>query len=380
MLYNRRHLAVEHAVRLLLPLCLLLVLSVSGWAHAQDIPLRSDHPQSYEVVPGDTLWDISIRFLQNPWQWPEIWQANPQIANPHLIYPGDIIRLVYVDGRPRLMVDNGAGTPPPPPARRAPVATGDGTLPRVRMSPRIRRQDREDAVPTIALDDIRNFLSDTVVLAAQALKGVPYVLASSGDRARFISSMDKFYVRGQLDADAPVYGIYRRGRSYHDIRDDSRLPGKLLGVQMRRIGSARLDSQNPQTSLMTLLDTSEEVRMDDLVLPMQDLQLQASYMPTAAPSHIIGKIIALESGLAHELKYGVVALNRGAVHGIRRGHVLAAMRPEGTVRLRSGRNIALPDQQVGLVMVFRVFERMSYAMVMETGTGIKKGDQTISPK
>jgi hypothetical protein len=150
-----------------------------GVAVAQDVSVRSDHPDEYVVVKGDTLWDISGRFLEKPWQWPAIWHVNPQIENPHLIYPGDVISLVYIDGSPQLRLRRGGSDV-------------------VKLSPSIRVTDREDAIPTVPFDFIKPFIRNIRVLPPEEFEGLPYIVANEEDRM-MATITDRTYARG-LDA------------------------------------------------------------------------------------------------------------------------------------------------------------------------------------
>ncbi len=173
---------------------LILVAMLAGTAMAQDVSVRPDHPDEYVVVKGDTLWDISGRFLEKPWQWPAIWHANPQIENPHLIYPGDRISLVYIDGKPRLMVNGGKPT--------------------VRLSPEIRKLPRE-AIPANRLVAIKPFITNARVLMPGSFSDLPYVVANE-DQHHTANERDLTYVRG-LDARiGEEFAIVRKRHTYYD--------------------------------------------------------------------------------------------------------------------------------------------------------------------
>ncbi|CAN0598799.1 unnamed protein product, partial [Ectocarpus sp. 12 AP-2014] len=168
------------------------MLLLTSWAHAQP-ELRSDHPERYTVVKGDTLWDISARFLNNPWYWLEIWHVNPQVQNPHLIYPGDRLALVYIDGKPRVTK----------------VSSSDV----IKLSPQIRSEAIDTPIPAIPLDAISSFLSETRIVSPEELNGAPYVL--EGEDGRIITGAgDRVYARGEKPADR--VGIFRRSKEFRD--------------------------------------------------------------------------------------------------------------------------------------------------------------------
>jgi hypothetical protein len=179
---------------------LILVTMLAGAAMAQDVSVRADHPKEYVVVRGDTLWDISARFLDQPWQWPAIWHANQQIQNPHLIYPGDRISLVYVDGSPRLMVDRGRPT--------------------VRLSPETRELHRE-AVSAISLDNIKPFIRNARVITAEQFEGLPYVVANMETRINATVG-DRTYVRGLSGSVGDAFAVMRLNHIYYRMSGETR--------------------------------------------------------------------------------------------------------------------------------------------------------------
>ena len=206
--------------------CIFSLAIIVGLSHAltalatgHDTRFTGDHPDSYTVKKKDTLWDISGRFLKQPWYWPEIWHVNKQIANPHLIFPGDVIKLVYIDGEKKLMISHRS------------YGSGDDKL-----EPQIYSTPIDDAIDTIPLDDINAFLSRTRFLEEDELETAPYVLA--GDKNRIIfGAGDTFYARGTFASNIANYGIYRKGKTYLDPDTD-----EVLGIQVADIGSANVQS------------------------------------------------------------------------------------------------------------------------------------------
>ena len=183
---------------------------------AADVVLNPEHPDRYVVVKGDTLWDISTMFLRDPWLWPEIWYVNPQIENPHLIYPGDILTLVYVDGKPQLQMTRG--------------------YPTVALSPQVREESLDKAIPTIPLDAIQQFLTRAIVVGEGELEVAPYVVQSAGEHV-VTGVGDRVYIRGIEDKSYPVYDIYKPGGPYID--PDTK---ELLGYKALFVGRARSKS------------------------------------------------------------------------------------------------------------------------------------------
>lgn len=333
----------------LLGACLLL-----GQAMAQEPELRSDYPEEYTVVKGDTLWDISSTFLSNPWMWPEIWHVNPQIANPHLIYPGDVIRLVYFDGKPRIVVDS---------SNRV-----------VKLSPKVRTLDEGEAIPTIPLDKINNFLSRSRVVTQEELDRAPHVV--SGESKRLVLGKgDRLYARGTFDSDVAVYGVYRRGDTYIDPET-----GELLGIQAMDIGSGRMRALDGEVATLLMTRTTEEVRVGDRLLSEEQRSIDANFFPSAPKVDVNAQIIAVEGGVTQVGKMDVVVINRGDREGITVGNVLAVYKRGGTVKDRvKGDMVTLPDERAGLVMVFRTFEKVSLGLVLEADRPLAIRDLARNP-
>ncbi len=319
----------------LLGACLLL-----GQAMAEEPQLRPDYPEQHTVVKGDTLWDISNTFLSNPWMWPEIWHVNPQISNPHLIYPGDVIRLVYFDGKPRIVADT---------SNRV-----------VKLSPQIRVLDAGEAIPTIPLDKINNFLSRSRIVTQDELDRAPHVV--SGEAKRLVLGKgDRLYARGEFDEDISVYGIYRKGQTYVDPQT-----GEFLGIQAIDIGSGRMRALEGEIATLLMTRTTEEVRVGDRLLSEETRAIDSTFFPSAPSGEVNAQIIAVEGGVTQVGKMSVVVINRGDREGMEVGNVLAVYKRGGTVKDRvKGDSVRLPDERAGLVMVFRTFEKLSLGLVLE---------------
>ncbi|GAA5524604.1 hypothetical protein Maes01_01161 [Microbulbifer aestuariivivens] len=338
--------------------------------HAQDdIRLNPDHPDEYVVEKGDTLWDISGRFLTQPWYWPEIWQVNPQVENPHLIYPGDRLRLVYVAGQPQLQLERG-----PQAYKLTPVADAS------RLSPQVRREAIDDAIPALPLDAINAFLSHTRIVDTDAFEGTPYVI--SGDEQRILMGAgEKIYVRGDFRNALSSYGIYRPGEVYRDPNT-----GEVLGLQALDVGNVDLYQLDPDRrrdsaiATMRVTRTAREIRLEDRLLPAEERAIEAFFQPSAPPQLVYGQIIGVEEGVTQIGKFDVVAINRGLREGISTGNVLAIYKRGATVRDRIGRDeVKLPDERAGLMMVFRTFDKMSLGLVLEADRPLELMDQVRNP-
>ena len=319
----------------------LLLLTAGGLAFAA-AELREDHPQRYTVVKGDTLWDISARFLSKPWKWPQIWHANPQVENPHLIYPGDTLNLVYVDGQPRLQLERGASR---------------GTI---KLSPGVRSTPLAEAIPAIPLGAINSFLlSNRIVDSAEAFQAAPYVVA--GNAERVISGKDdRVYARGAFPNDEPVYGIFRQGRTYID--PDTQ---EFLGINADDIGTGERLAGEGDITTLRLDRSTQEIRLGDRLFSTEQRTINSSFMPSEPANEIRGVILDVPRGVTQIGQFDVVTLNKGARDGLAEGHVLAVYKTGETVRDRiTGERVKIPDERAGLLMVFRAYEKLSYGLVL----------------
>ncbi|BFM04843.1 LysM peptidoglycan-binding domain-containing protein [Halioxenophilus aromaticivorans] len=338
-------------------LATLLAASIIVGAVAEEIQLRNDHPDEYVVVKGDTLWDISGTFLRNPWMWPEIWHVNQQIANPHLIYPGDVIKLIYLDGQPRLTV-----------GRRGAKLEG-------KLSPSVRVVPLGDAIPAIPLDVVDAFLNKNRVVDKAEFEVAPYVVAGQEQRL-ILANGDKVYVRGALADNIPNYNIYRLGDAYVDPAS-----GEVLGYGAKDVGSVKVTGIHSQVSSMMVTRTTEEVRIGDRVLPDEERAIESTFYPSSpANENIEGMVIAMDEGLTHAGNMDVIVLNLGTREGVASGDVLAVYKEGKLIKDQiSGDSVQLPEERVGLAMVFRTFDKLCYALVLETDRPIRLQDKLYSP-
>jgi hypothetical protein len=323
--------------------------------------LNPRHPESYVVQRGDTLWDIASMFLRDPWLWPEIWQINPQVENPHLIFPGDILSLAYTgDGRPVIQVERG------------PQVAGSGVE---RLSPRVRSEPLEEAIPTIPYETIAAFLSRPSVLSKDDLDDLPYVAAI---REGLMSSAGRdIYARGvDANAEGTVFNVVERGEKLVD--PDTK---DLLGYQGLFVGQGRLTrSGDPAT--VRMFDTEREVVVGNYVVEEEDAA-PVNFLPRAPERDVDGRIISVLSGVSLIGQYAVVVINRGTQAGLEPGHVLRAYKTGETIRDTHrgpiGEKVRLPDEPAGTMMVFRTSERLSYALVMEATTPLALLDTVRNP-
>ena len=353
--------------------------------------LAPDAPDSYTVKRGDTLWRISGLFLRTPWRWPELWGMNmDEVQNPHRIYPGQTLYLEKLDGRARLR----AGVPPSgmPPA--------DET---VRVSPRVRMNGLPDtAIPTLPPHLIEPFLNEAILVEdAGLLDRAPRIVSAPEDRV-LITEGDRAYVRGRsgtpmVENDPRRVEAFRVFRNAVPLNDP--LTGQVLGYQAAYLGSAELvrsESVQPvrapngnlvPTIVPATVDITrakEEMRVGDRLLP-EPPRVFSTYVPRAPTLPVDGSIISVYGdAVAMVGQNQVVVLNRGTAEGLENGHVLSILKAGRMVLDRSEprerANLKLPDERSGFLMVFRAFEHLSYALVLEINDTVAIGDRVINPR
>lgn len=324
---------------------------------AESLQMKEGRPDHYFVKKGDTLWDISNVFLSNPWYWPEIWHINPQVANPHLIYPGDKLALVFVDGQERLTV-----------VERAPVKLTH------KMSAKIRTSSDVDAIPGIPLDQISAFLSKTRVVGINELDAAPYVLA--GDKRHILSGAgDKLYARGEFVEGEKAYNVYRPGINYTHPGS-----GELLGIEAQYIGAVNLKAMNADVGTFAVNASAQEIRVNDRLLPNEERKVTAIFHPKAPDEDVEGVILKVEGGVTQVGSMDVVAISLGERDGMKDGDILS-IRQTGDVVKDKVRNevIQLPDVRAGMLIIFRVYDKMSFGLVVSADRALKVGDKVVNP-
>ncbi len=374
-----------------------------GAASAAEVVLNPAHPQSYTVVRGDTLWDIAGRFLSHPWQWPDIWQVNPQIKNPHLIYPGDVVTLTYVDGKPILSLTRSR---------------------LVKLTPSVREQAHDNAIPPIPLDAIHQFLSRPKVVTQAEIEASAYVVGSQ-DEHLAVGAGGRIYIRGLSDDAGDKFSVYRPGGAYKD--PDT---GAVLGYEALHVADVQLHKLgDPATGVLTW--SNREVLKGDRLMP-QELDESPDFIPRAPGGEVDGRIISVVDGVSQIGQHHVVVINRGAADGLEPGHVLGIFQagqeiedPIGTKMAHRQRlddlkrqelenpsavgrffdgvandlrdaklavdealgervggapvKVALPEERAGEVLVFRTFDSVSYGLVMNTQRPVYVLDKVRNP-
>ena len=335
-------------------------------AEPRPIQVNANHPRRYTVRKGDTLWDISAMFLKDPWYWPEIWHKNQQIKNPHLIYPGDILTLIYVNGQPRMSLE---------PSRMR-GATGGGGY--VKLGPTIRRNDLDASIKTIPGDAIRQFITRPRVVTKEELDSAPYILASDEEHL-ILGQGNRIYIRGELDKERVRFTVFRPGKKLINPED-----GELLGYEAIYAGEAHVTEYGDPAS-GTLTSTEREVLLGDRLLPIDKSKVDNLYFPRVPDRQVNGQIISLFDALFGVAKHQIAVINRGNRDGLEVGHILETQTAGKTIRdaydpVHKNSNVALPNERSGLLMIFSTFERVSYGLVMESTNVIKQNDVVTSPR
>ena len=365
------------------------------------VTVRPDHPETYTVVKGDTLWDITGRFLNEPWLWPQVWEANPQIQNPHLIYPGDVVSLQYKDGRPILA-----------------MGRGDKSGRYVKLSPEIRSYEKDTAIPAIPIDAIKQFLTRPLVVTDDQMDDWPYVV-SSYDEHLVSGSGNKVYVRGlPEDATAKRYAVYRKGHAYvNPVKNKD----TILGYEALYLGDAVIEKGGDPASFV-IVRSNREILNGDRLAEESEADIESSFIPTHPATDVNGNVISVIDGVSEIGQYQVVVLDLGTNDGMEVGNVLGVYQSGKVVKdyiatkarekkddeerivlphedtsgfdrgvsavlndIRDTKRafdktdlvgylgrpntkpeeVRLPEEFAGVLMVFRTFENVSYALVME---------------
>lgn len=343
-------------------LVLVFFMVAAAGCFAQSIPLNPNHPDRHVVVKGDTLWDIAERFLRDPWRWPDVWYVNPQIANPHLIYPGDVISLTYgADGRPQLRVTRGRQT--------------------IKLSPTVRESKIERAIPTIPLDAIQQFLTRPLVVEPDELEGAGYVVHSVGEHI-VVGAGDRVYARGLDGTQHQRYSIFRKGQVLQEPDLPDGKPGKILGYEAIFVGDANLVRDGDPATL-AILTSTREVQIGDRILPTSDKEANTRFLPHAPSQPVEGIILSVLDGVSQIGQHSVVSINKGAGDGMEVGHVLGVYQAGQLVRDQVTPDphdrVRLPDEKAALVMVFRTFEHVSFALVMNATRNFHVYDYVRNP-
>ncbi|MBB1269740.1 LysM peptidoglycan-binding domain-containing protein [Shewanella sp. SR44-3] len=341
--------------------------------HADTLALKSGHPDTYVVKKGDTLWDISGYFLNDPWRWPTLWGGNPHIANPHLIYPGDQLTLVFIDGQPRLVRNK--------------------TLLKKLVEGRVKSKNA--AIPAVALSLIQPYLAQNRIVEKTWLEALPMVLGGESPSKHHIVG-DIVYVDTNMPIGEKV-AIYVPGREFFQASTD-----EPLGQEIILSASGRV-VESGEISKIKLLTNLQETKVGFRVAPVEDQALMSAlFMPKAAQLTEPTEVLAIEKDIREVGKLDVVYLDRGKADGIEPGHVFAIYRDGEKIvigqdglpvreidrssydnlvaKFSNDRVYQVPDVFNGNVMVFKVFEKTSMALIMSNAHPVRVKDKLITPE
>ncbi len=328
-----------------------LLFSINVWADI--ININPDHPDQYTVVKGDTLWDISGKFLQNPWQWPQLWSNNPQIKDPHWIYPGDTLYFSVVDGKPQLSLSN-------------------TTI----LKPHIRESSLDQAINLIPTDAIAQFLTSPKVVDKKEMADSPYVIDFAGEHL-IAGAGDRIYVRSIPNPKSLSYTIYREGEPYISPETN-----EILGYEATYIADTTIErAGDPATLVITKSDS--EISRGDKLMASAESQLALNYFPRPPKNFISGSIISVLNGVSQIGQHNIVVIDKGTADGLTTGHTLDIYHRGKIVKdpysNKKDEAVKLPDEIAGILMIFRPFKRVSYALVIEATQSIHILDKVQTP-
>lgn len=334
-------------------LIILLCSSFFTGVAAQPLRLKPGHPLHYTVKPGDSLWEIACKFLEDPLQWHELLAANPEISDPEKIYPGEVLNLSIVNGHPRLHREAG------------------GT---VVLSPQVQVTQLSTAIPAIPENAIRPFLNASAVVGRDELSKAPFVVANAGEH--IVGGLgDVIYVEGIKSRSVNArYLIYRRGIPYVDPQTK-----ELLGFAAISVGEAQMTVPGSPAT-MVLINANLEVLTGDRLLPFDETTVLHDLPLRLPKQHFRGQILNVINGVTQIGQYQVVAINLGKKQGLKIGDVLAVYQLGKLVKgPGSNTPIKLPNERAGVLVVFRTFERVSYAIILKAITAIHVLDEVVTP-
>lgn len=374
---------------------LCVLLSAAQAQQGDVITIREDSPDQYVVAEGDTLWDIAGVFLEEPWLWPEIWQVNPQIENPDLIYPSDTLVLNFVDGQPQVIVQRGDG-----PGVTSGTRIDDTDLPVVRLAPRVRREALLSPVPAISLDAMSAYLSNNRIVSTTALDDAPTVLASRAD-TQFSREGDVIFARGNWPEGISTFEIVRPAQEIVDPQS-----GEVIAMQTSLIGRATMLENNNGAATLVIDSNLQEVRIGDYFVVGETMTLASQYFPTPPDFQVDARILDINFGRTIGGRYDTVIVNLGAEDNIETGHLLSLQKPDNLVQDPTARSTVRPDAATarrdrprtadpaeaenssvlvfsgeiyGRILIYKVFEDHSFALVLSSDLPVSLEDKVITP-
>ncbi|MBL8377276.1 MAG: LysM peptidoglycan-binding domain-containing protein [Burkholderiales bacterium] len=331
------------------------IFATSAAAQPSAPPALNDNaPERHVVVPGDTLWGISAKFLKDPYRWPEVWEPNKErIRNPHRIYPGDIV-----------VLDRSGSTP------RIRLAT-------VKVEPRTRIERTSAAIPSIPANEIEPFLTQPLVVGEGDMANSPRIIATQEGRV-YLGKGDLAYATGNVDEKVASWHVYRPGAALVDP-----VSKETLGYEAMYLGTATVERRTSPTTLR-ITDSKQEIGAGDRLVPSPRPEV-VEYAPRSPAAEIDARVLSIVGGVRETGGTRVISISRGKKDGLEPGHVLALhsygadVRERSSIYDRSFKTVKLPDERNGLVYIFRVFDRVSYGLIMSAARPVKVGDVAARP-
>ena len=338
----------------------LICCLLPAFALAATPEIRDNAPDRHIVVKGDTLWGISAKFFKDPWKWPQIWGMNKDtIKDPHWIYPGDVIMLDRANGTLRIGEEIKADSS---------GSASSGAV--IKLSPKARAQGSEhNAIPGIPIGDIEPFLSHMLVIEKDELSSSPTLVGTYEQRV-ILSKNDIAYVKGLSEDKGPFWRVYRPGKAL--LNPDN---NEVLGYEATYLGEVAVEKFDALSTIRITKSTQEINKGDHLVQARAEFN---NYVPHAPESELAARVISIYGGVSQAGKNAIVTLNKGRRDGLENGHVLALYR-KGEVVKEKGKELSLPDVRYGLLFVFRTFDKVAYALVMQTRLPVELLDSALTP-
>lgn len=342
ILHNtRKFTALSIAAAISIGICL------AGVSQAQ-----TEEPVRYTIKKGDTLWDISARFLAKPWLWPELWQQNDYIENPHLIFPDDV--LLISSSSIRLIRNT--------------------KMHNVKLSPKIRETSIHEAITTIDPSAIIPFLSQSIIIEEDELENAARVLRGTNDEI-VLGKNARFYVAGLAATNATKYQIFRIGRKITDLSGNV-----SYGFEGVHLGTASLLEHHDEVSVLEVASANQEIRPGDRLVAVEKPTALPHYFPRRADTPIDSRVLMIPKGVNEAARRDIVIISGGSAEQLQAGYVLEVFSNKGAMKDPvTGESITLPELKVGTAMVFKTYEHISYAILMESTAAIKIGDRASSP-
>ena len=333
---------------------------------ATPIKVQRNYPERYIVKKGDTLWDIAKTFLKDPWLWPQVWHINPDIRNPHLIFPGDVLVLYFDEnGKPYITLDGAGGYVPP----------SDNKT--IKLSPAVHYETLDKSINTIPRSAIAPFLGAPRIISESELEGAPYIV-SSFEQHLISGTGTTIYAKDIKDQTIGSYDVVRPKGEYRHPET-----GELLGYEVIRVADTRVVRFGQPASTLSITKAYQEVFNKDLLIPKEEHRFDFNFFPRPPIDEVNGQIIDVFNGVAQIGQFNVVVLDLGSREGMEPGHVLAIYQKGERVRdpdaLFPWTKITLPDERGGILMIFKVYEKLSYALVMEAQRALHINDQVTNP-